>query len=50
MTLTVDLSESTLARLLFRTPLVRYIAPQIVAFGFWRVHVDPAENRPRPRS
>ena len=33
-----------LARLLFRTPLVRYVAPQIVAFGFWRVHVDPPED------
>ena len=33
-----------LARLLIRTPLVRYIAPQIVAFGLWRVHVDPPED------
>ena len=33
-----------LARLLIRTPLVRYVAPQIVAFGFWRVHVEPSED------
>ncbi len=31
-----------LARLLICTPLVRYVAPQIVAFGFWRVHVVPS--------
>ena len=29
-----------LARLLMRTPLVRLVAPQIVAFGLWRVHVE----------
>ncbi len=28
-----------LARLLIRTPLVRYVAPRILAFGLWRVHV-----------
>ena len=33
-----------LARLLFRTPLVSYVAPQIIAFGFWRVHVDRPEE------
>ena len=33
-----------LARLLIRTPLVRYIAPKIVAFGFWRVHVDHPDD------
>ena len=33
-----------LARLLFRTPLVRYVAPQVIAFGLWRVHVDPPED------
>lgn len=31
-----------LARLLIRTPLVRYVAPRIVAFGLWRVHVEPS--------
>lgn len=30
--------------LLLRTPLLRYAAPRIVAFGLWRVHVDPREN------
>lgn len=30
--------------LLIHTPLVRYVAPQIVAFGFWRVHVEPSER------
>ena len=29
-----------LARLLARTPLVRYIAPRLIGFGFWRVHVE----------
>ena len=29
------------ARLLIRTPLLRYVLPRIVGFGFWRVHVAP---------
>ncbi len=29
------------ARLLIRTPLLRYLIPRIVGFGFWRVHVAP---------
>ena len=33
-----------LAWLLIRTPLVRYVAPKIVALGFWRVHVDAADD------
>ncbi len=33
-----------LARLLIRTPLVRYVAPRILAFGLWRVHVEPSED------
>ena len=28
------------ARLLISTPLIRNVAPQIVAFGLWRVHVE----------
>ena len=31
---------SGLARLLIHTPLMRYVAPRIVAFGLWRVHVE----------
>ena len=27
------------ARFLLRTPLVRYVAPRLIGFGFWRVHV-----------
>ena len=33
-----------LVRLLIRTPLVRWVAPRIVAFGLWRAHVETPED------
>ena len=33
-----------LAWLLIRTPLLRFVAPRIVAFGLWRVHVETPED------
>ena len=32
------------ARLLISTSLIRYVAPQIVAFGLWRVHVELSKD------